>query len=128
MNPKKAILILFILFLMAAGGFIFLYIQKNQTVKKTANQNQTPVSEEINSLNSNQDPVKQAAELKALDDLRNQYNAVNNNQTSNPAEDLKALDKLRQAASSTAPSAKDPETELQNLDRLRAEYEASVPK
>ena len=128
MNPKKAILILFILFLMAAGGFIFLYIQKNQTVKKTANQNQTPVSEEINSLNSNQDPVKQAAELKALDDLRNQYNAVNNNQTSNPAEDLKALDKLRQAASSTAPNAKDTQTELQNLDRLRAEYEASVPK
>lgn len=120
MTPRKAIIIIFILFLIIASGFIFLYINRQAAIReKLLNSSPSPqASSPVPKSNLN--PVEQA-ELKELDRLRGQSSSKANNQSPNQAEDLQSLDKLRQNISTTTPSVKDAQAEIQDLDKLRAQ-------
>ncbi|MFH0956140.1 MAG: hypothetical protein V1801_02940 [Candidatus Falkowbacteria bacterium] len=126
MSPLKAILILFILFLIIALGFVLLYLNKQAAIQESLLNSMLPSKSQLTDLKSGSDSISQA-ELKELDRLRNQAGSAVNNQALNPAQDLQELDKLRQAASATTPIAQEAQADLQALDKLRAQSQTPAP-
>ncbi|MBI4779096.1 hypothetical protein HY797_01425 [Candidatus Falkowbacteria bacterium] len=123
MTPKKAVIIIFILFLIIVFSFIFLYINQQSVIQKKSLNSPLPPEVGSPAVKSNLNPASQA-ELKELDRLRDQSSPKADNRASNQAEDLQLLDKLHQNISTTTPSVKDTRTDLEDLDKLRLESQS----
>jgi hypothetical protein len=126
MSPNKAIIIVLILFLIVALGFVFLYLNKQATVQESLLNSMLPSKSQSSALEPGSDSNIQA-QLKQLDRLRSQSNPGTKNQALTQADTLQSLDKLRQSASTTAPSTQNLQTELQKLDKLRAQSQTPAP-